>query len=194
MSSQSMGGEEYRRAGALFQEGKHDETLRILDSLLIDDPNQPALLLAKARCLAKMGRTAEATELCHVLKRGESDTRVDELLAQMVQQQRAEEHQGSRREQPPAGRAEIMGIQALAWSPIILRLVLLFGGILLFPVGWVLYVSSPFDESMAALVLAGSALMGLFSVVFAVNSFYRGGTATLFGRGNSPDGWRYRVW
>lgn len=58
----------YELASSYSTEGRHVEALALLEELLHSFPNEVNILRAKAKCLAELGRTKEALDLCDKLE------------------------------------------------------------------------------------------------------------------------------
>ena len=66
---------QFQQAGILFKAEKYADALTKLDELNQKHPNDPEILLARAGCLAKLGKTREAAMLCDHVARALGDPR-----------------------------------------------------------------------------------------------------------------------
>lgn len=73
----------FQQADVLFKKGRPQEALAVLCELEAAFPNTRNILYPKALCLEKLGRTAEAAQVCDVLVRQFQDPRAQALMNQM---------------------------------------------------------------------------------------------------------------
>ncbi|MCP4643352.1 MAG: tetratricopeptide repeat protein [bacterium] len=73
----------FMRSKKLYAEKRYVEALQVLDELDAEFPNTKNIMLPRARCLAKLKRTADAQHLCRQLIAIYADPKAEELLAHL---------------------------------------------------------------------------------------------------------------
>lgn len=76
--------QKHRQANDLYQSGKYEEALSLLDQLAEAFPNQKEILYPRARCLKELGRIEEARQVCDQLTTVFGDPRGEQLKASLV--------------------------------------------------------------------------------------------------------------
>jgi hypothetical protein len=96
----------YQRANSLYERARWDEALVLLDQLILLFPRNPNIQYSRALCLGRLGRLAEARDVCDLLTNALGDGRGAQFKARMAAEppvRAAVKPEGKQTAEPPRG-------------------------------------------------------------------------------------------